>query len=149
MDLREELAERERTSWDAFVAEVDAVPQERLTTEGVVPGWSVKDIVWHCAGWARFAGDHLQSMRDGTFRDPFEGVPDEHWDAVSQEMIDAARAMSVAEVRRGAEEARTRVRGMLSSLPEVDELAARWFSEETFDHYDEHAREIRAFRERG
>ena len=125
------------------------MPRERLETEGVVPGWSVKDIVWHCAGWARFAADHLESIGAGTFRDPFEGLPDTHWDAVSQEMIDESRDMTFDEVRSRAEEARERVRGVLSSLPTVDELATQWFSDETFDHYDEHALEIRAFRDRG
>src|SRR3954471_17605844 len=98
METHEELAERETESWEALLAEVQAVPPARREAEGVVPGWSVKDLVWHCAGWARFSADHLEAAADGTFADPFDGVPDEHWDRVSQEMIDDGRRMTFDEV---------------------------------------------------
>jgi hypothetical protein len=31
------------------------------------------------------------------------------------------------------------------ALPEVDDEAASWFTEETFDHYEEHTEEISRF----
>src|SRR5436309_5567478 len=70
--MREEYLAKEQASWDAFLQSVEAVPEEGRTDPTVVPGWSVQDLVWHCAGWAGFAGDHLEQMRDGTFVDPFE-----------------------------------------------------------------------------
>ena len=142
---REELAQREIDAWNAFLSVVAAVPEDRRVTEGVVPGWSVKDLVWHCAEWARFAGDHLEQMKDGTFVDPFAGVDDAHWDAVSQSMVDEARTMTWEEILAGAEVRRIRVREVWDSLSTIDDPAAHWFGEETFDHYDEHAEEIRAF----
>jgi hypothetical protein len=145
MDRRNELADRERTGWEAFRVLLEEVPADRREVSGVVPGWSVKDIVWHCAGWARFAGDHLDAMAGGTFTDPFEGVEEAHWDRVSQEMIDESRGMSFEEVLGESEAARARLHGIWASLPEVDERAAHWFSEETFAHYQEHAAEIRSF----
>jgi hypothetical protein len=148
MDRRGELAVKERAGWDAFLAVVGDVPDERRSDPGVVPGWSVKDLVWHCAGWARFAGDHLEAIGGGTFTDPFAGTDDAHWDRVSQEMIDASRSMSFDEVVAGAEAERLRLHGIWSSLPEIGDEAARWFSEETFVHYDEHAEEIRHFLQR-
>ncbi|MFL5737058.1 MAG: maleylpyruvate isomerase N-terminal domain-containing protein [Actinomycetota bacterium] len=149
MDRREELLNREAESWQAFVSEVEGVPVDRRSVEGVVPGWSVKDLVHHCGGWARFSGDQLEARASGTFRDPFEGVPDEHWDRVSQEMIDESRRMSFEDVLRDAEDARARARSIWSTLPTVTDDAARFFSDETAEHYDEHRVEIRAFRERG
>ncbi len=140
---------REAESWHAFRAEVQAVPSDRREDEGVVPGWSVKDLVSHCGGWARFSADHLEAIGNGTFADPFDGVPDEHWDRVSQEMIEESRRMSFEEVLRGAEESRARARSVWSVLPNVSEEAARLFAEETSEHYDEHRAEIQAFRERG
>jgi hypothetical protein len=50
MDLPDELAKREAESWQAFLAEVEAVPSGLRSVEGVVPGWSVKDLVHHCGG---------------------------------------------------------------------------------------------------
>jgi hypothetical protein len=148
MDRRDELATREAESWRAFLSEVEAVPSDRREDEGVVPGWSVKDLVSHCGGWARFSADQLQAIGNGTFTDPFDGVPDEHWDRVSQAMIEESRRMSFEEVLRGAEEARARARSVWSELPEVSDEAERFFAEETSEHYDEHRAEIQAFRER-
>jgi hypothetical protein len=144
-DRRDELAEKERTTWDAFLSVVETVPAELRASEGVVPGWSVKDLVWHCGEWARFAGEHLEQMQTGTFVDPFEGVEPAHWDEVSQRMIDESRAMTWEEVLAGAEARRVRVRDIWSSLDPIDDEAAEWFGEETFVHYDEHAGEIRSF----
>lgn len=144
-ERRDELARKERAAWEGFLALLDAVPADRLESEGVVPGWSVKDLVWHCGEWARFAGDHLEQMAGGTFVDPFEGVDGAHWDAVSQRMIDESRSMTWDEVLAGAEARRLRVRDILGSLPSVDDQVGRWFAEETFVHYDEHAEEIRRF----
>jgi hypothetical protein len=148
MDRPDELATREAESWRAFLSEVEAVPSDRREDEGVVPGWSVKDLVSHCGGWARFSADQLQAIGNGTFTDPFDGVPDEHWDRVSQAMIEESRRMSFEEVLRGAEEARARARSVWSELPEVSDEAERFFAEETSEHYDEHRAEIQAFRER-
>ncbi|HEY2802622.1 MAG TPA: maleylpyruvate isomerase N-terminal domain-containing protein [Actinomycetota bacterium] len=149
MDRRDELATREAESWRAFLSEIQAVPSDRREDEGVVPGWSVKDLVSHCGGWARFSADQLQAIGNGTFTDPFDGVPDEHWDRVSQEMIEESRRTSFEEVLRGAEEARARARSVWSALPTVSDEATHFFSEETYEHYDEHRAEIQAFRERG
>ncbi len=141
----DELSTKEETGWRSFLDVVNGVPPDRLAEEGVVPGWSVKDLVWHCAEWARFAGKHLQQMRDGVFVDPFEGVDPAHWDRVSQEMIDESRSMSFDEVLAGAEVRRAAVRDTLMSLSAVDDEVARWFADETFSHYDEHGAEIRLF----
>jgi hypothetical protein len=148
MDRHEELLEREAESWRALLAEVEGVPSERRPVEGVVPGWSVSDLVHHCGGWAAFAADHLEVLGSGAFVDPFEGAADDHWDRISQEMIESSRGKNFDDVLRGAEEARLRVRSVWEALPDAGEDAARFFAEETSEHYDEHRAEIRAFRER-
>jgi hypothetical protein len=143
--MREEYLDKERASWDAFLRVVESVPAEKRSDPGVVPGWSVKDLVRHCGGWATFAGDHLEQIRDGTFVDPFADAPDSHWDEVSQQMIDESRGMIFEDVVAGAEHARERVRAIWSALPEIDAEAGSWFADETFSHYDEHTDEIRRF----
>jgi hypothetical protein len=143
--VRDEYLEKEQASWEAFMGVVETVPAEKRTDPGVVPGWSVKDLVWHCAGWATFAGDQLEQIRDGTFVDPFENIPDSHWDEVSQQMIDESRGMTFEDVAAGAEHARERVRMIWSALAEIDAEAGTWFAYETFSHYDEHTEEIRRF----
>jgi len=148
MDLREEHLERERTAWEAFLAAVGEVPADRLDDPSVVPGWSVKDLVWHNGGWAGFVGEQLRAMVDGPFVDPFAGHDDAHWDRVNEEMVREGRAMSFDAVLASAERSRAEARDVWSSLPEVDEQRAGLFADETSIHYDEHAADIRAFLDR-
>ncbi|MGZ5301687.1 MAG: hypothetical protein ACXWEJ_07680, partial [Actinomycetota bacterium] len=112
---------------------------------GVIGDWSVQDLVWHCARWAEFCGEHLDLMRTGSFTDPFADEPDEHWDRVNRGIADQSKAMVWVDVEAGAVSARDRVRTAIAALPEVDDVAERWFADETIDHYDEHAEHIAAF----
>ena len=148
MDLREEHLERERTAWEAFLGAVGEVPADRLDERSVVPGWSVKDLVWHNGGWAGFVGEQLRAMIGGAFVDPFAGHDDAHWDAVNERMIREGRAMSFDEALAAAERSRAEARDAWSSLPEVDEERAGLFADETSTHYEEHAADIRAFLDR-
>jgi hypothetical protein len=63
---RDELLEREHASWSAFEAAVGRVPADRRADDGVEPGWSVKDLVWHCAYWAGFCADTIEARRRAT-----------------------------------------------------------------------------------
>jgi len=148
MDLREEHLDCERTAWEAFLAAVGEVPADRLDDRSVVPGWSVKDLVWHNGGWAGFVGEQLRAMAGGTFVDPFAGHDDAHWDSVNEEMVREGRAMSFDEVLAAAERSRAGAREVWSSLPEIDEQRAALFADETAVHYDEHTGDIRAFLDR-
>jgi hypothetical protein len=145
MTIRDEHLGREQASWGGFLAAVAEVPAERLDDRSVVPGWSAKDLVFHNAGWARFAAEQLEASSDGPFVDPFEGVDEAHWDGISEEMVREGRELSFDEVLAAAEAARERVRAVWSSLPEVDDVQAAFFADETFLHYDDHGAEIRRF----
>jgi hypothetical protein len=144
---REAMLQREAEAWAALEIAVAAVPAERRTEEGVVPGWSVQDLVWHCAAWADFAGGNLEAMAAGTYAD--EDHDDAYWDAMNADIAAASKAMSWDEAVAGAAEARARVRAALEALSEVTDEAAEDFSGETFEHYEEHAAEIAAFAGRG
>jgi hypothetical protein len=141
----EQLLQQEETAWSRMWAEVERVPATERTRAGVVGDWSVQDMVWHCARWAEFCGEYLDVMRTGSFSDPFETEPDEHWDRMNQEIADQSKAMLWADVEAGSVSARDRVRTSIAALPEVDDVAEKWFAEETFVHYDEHAEHITAF----
>jgi hypothetical protein len=144
-DRHDRLLDREATAWSRMWAQVERVPTGDRALEGVVGDWSVQDIVWHCARWANFCGEHLDRMRAGSFTDPFESEPDEHWDRVNQGIAEESKAMSWSDVEAGAASARDRVRAAIVALPQVDTAAEGWFADETFAHYDEHAEQIAAF----
>jgi hypothetical protein len=148
MGIRDEHAARERGAWAAFMDLVATVPADRIDERTVVPGWSVKDLIWHDAGWASFAADALETSHGASFLDPFGAHAAAHWDAVSEEMIERGRSLTLDEVLSRAEAQRAHVHDVWSGLPQPGAEAAAWFAEETFLHYEEHAAEVRAWKER-
>ncbi|HEV2950847.1 MAG TPA: hypothetical protein VGZ51_01990, partial [Actinomycetota bacterium] len=67
MVTREELLQREEAAWAEFVAEVGRVPEHRRGDEGVVPGWSVNDLVFHNGRWAGVAAEKLGAISASGF----------------------------------------------------------------------------------
>jgi hypothetical protein len=141
----QELIAREDQAWNRMWAAVERVPAGDRTKEGVVGDWSVQDMVWHCARWADFCGEHLEIMRGGNWSDPFARESDEYWDRMNKDIADASKAMAWDDVTAGAIAGRERARAALAELRDVDDVAETWFAEETFVHYDEHEEHIAAF----
>ena len=135
---RDELLKREDEAWLEFAHTIAAVPLDRREVEGVVPGWSTHDLVWLCAFWADYAGDMLERIRGG---DP---DPDD-FDGPETEILATGRGMSWDEVVLRAEQGRERVRAALSAFDDLPQRAVEWFEDDTFDHYEEHGTQIRAF----
>lgn len=138
---REGLLEREATAWRDLEAAFAAVPPDRRGFEGVVPGWSTHDLLWHCAYWAADAGESLERLRRGD-PEPQEAIDD---DALVADVLAEGRAMSWDEALARTELNRERVRAALSTFDDLPDEAVTLFTEETFEHYEEHAAEIRAF----
>jgi hypothetical protein len=138
---RDGMLQREEASWMGFREAIDATPAERRTIEGVVPGWSTHDLVWHCAYWTGWASDVLERLLRGE-PEPDEPEDDDAWTA---EILAEGRAMGWDEAIRRAEGNRSRVRAAMAAFDEPPELAVQWFTDDTFDHYEEHAAEIRVF----
>lgn len=140
---REEILRREDEGWATLMATVDRVPSERRSTAGVVPGWSVKDLLWHCGRWADWVREPLARISDGTY-DPDREYP---WEQMNEDWARESSEMGWDEVARGAAEMRAGARRAFEELPEVGEPAAKEFVDETIDHYAEHAEEIARFAE--
>jgi hypothetical protein len=148
MTTAQEFLDREAASWEAFDAQVQRVGVDRREMPGVVEGWSLKDVVWHCAYWARFAADHLTMQGPGgQFTDPFEAQPDEYWDGVNAEIAQASAAMSWDDVAAGTQEARASIRAVVAEPGFTAEQIA-WAGEESWVHYDEHAEHVEAYADR-
>ncbi|MEP7059451.1 MAG: DinB family protein [Actinomycetota bacterium] len=145
MATREELAEAERGAWAEFMALVGRVPRERRDVREVVPGWSVKDLVWHNAGWMLFSAEALAKLDGKPFVDPFSGHDDAHFAAENELQLEAGRRLSWDEVVDQAERQRARTHELWAGLGAVSDEAAAFFAEESTVHYEEHAEEIRRF----
>ncbi len=76
--------------WVEFRAALGAVPRDRWDEPSIVPGWTLKSIVRHTAGWMEDLVVHLESMIAGTFIDPNE----------TDEVVDARNAGFAAEAPR-------------------------------------------------
>ena len=135
---REEMLTREDAAWRELLDALAAMPPDRREVEGVVPGWSAHDVVWHCAYWANFTGDVLERIRGG---DP---DPDDRADPEA-EILAQGRGLSWEEVVVRAEQGRERARKALKAFDDVPERATTWFVEDTFEHFEEHQAQIRAF----
>jgi hypothetical protein len=135
---REAMLTREDEAWREFADALASVPTNRREVEGVVPGWSTHDLVWHCAYWANVTGDVLERIRGG---DP---DPDDRADPEA-EILAQGRGLSWDEVVARAEQGRERARTALSAFDDIPERATTWFVEDTTEHFMEHEAQIRAF----
>jgi hypothetical protein len=139
---RQQLLDREASSWDALMAAVDRVPEARRTELGVVPGWSVADLVWHCGYWVDDAARRIELIAAGRPEpEELEAV----WQKTNDEVAEQSKAMSWDEVVARSEAARERIRTVFAALSDVPPAAESEFVDETFEHYDEHAVEIERF----
>jgi hypothetical protein len=140
---RDELLRREAEAWSALEAAVAKVPEGRHEEEGVVPGWSTKDLVWHCGKWAEYTAGNLEAMAADTYVE--EHHDDAYWDAMNADIAATSKTLAWNEVMTGAVEMRRRARAAFEALPEPTDEAIEDFSGETFEHYEEHTAEIAAF----
>ena len=134
----EELLRREETAWARLADALASVPPERREVEGVVPGWSAHDMAWHCVYWAGDAGEVLERILAGDADAEGADVPE-------AEVLATGRAMAWDEILTRADQDRERVRAAFSAFADPPPKALELFADETYDHYEEHEAEIRAF----
>lgn len=136
----EEMLAREDRAWNGLVEAFDLIPEARRDVQGVVPGWSTKDLVWHCGYWVGYVADGLERAARG------EGpMPDEDWDALNEMVIVEGRTMSWDQVIVRSEQNRARARVALQAMSSLTDEQVEDFGGESYEHYEEHAAEIRAF----
>jgi uncharacterized damage-inducible protein DinB len=140
-DLRTEQAAREAESWAAFAGALERIPRERWEEEGILPGWSVKELLWHMAGWLQKCARNLERFARGEDEPASEQSVDER----NEELAAQAHGMTIDAVYRGLTSARELVVEGWNALPNVDERAVEELADETYDHYDEHRADLERF----
>ena len=136
----QELLKREEAAWAEFVAEVGRVPEGKRGELGVVPGWSVNDLVYHNGRWAGVAAEKLAII--GRKQPPGEEDPEPVWQGKNELWAAESKSMTYEEAMAKALADRKAAREALEALDEVTDEAASWFTEETYDHYQEHTEEV-------
>ena len=144
-DSVEAISERIERSWRGLMGALAGIPEERLTESGVVGDWSVKDLLGHVAVWDAHAVAAVRRYLSG------EAPGQVDWEALNEREAAARADRSLAEQRSEMEAAHEQVRSLVRGLrpPDLDVPGVRHrLAVDSFEHYDEHAAEIRAWRER-
>ena len=100
----------------------------------------MKDLVWHCGYWTGYVADLFERAARGE-----APPPDQDWDALNAFIIEEARAMTWDECVVRSEEHRSRLRAAVPAVPDPSDELLEDLAGETWEHYGEHAAEIRAF----
>jgi hypothetical protein len=151
VDRQQRLLKRLDAAWVAFNESYAGLSDEELLEPGVAGEWSVRDTIAHVTWWEEEALAHLPSILAG-HRPPRYSTAYGGIDAFNALRAEKTRALSLAEVRRRAEETHRRLVVYLRSVP-ADQLAGetrfrRRLRLDTYGHYPLHTRAIRAWRER-
>src|SRR4029450_3182685 len=139
---RQQLLDREASSWEALMGAVARVPEPRRTELGAGPGGSGVDLVWHCGYWVDDAARRIELIAAGR---PEPEEPEAVWQKTNDEVAEQSKARSRDEAAPGSAAPGERPRTAVSSLLETEPAAESEFSDETFEHYDEHRAEIERF----
>jgi uncharacterized damage-inducible protein DinB len=141
-DLRTEHAAREAESWARFAAALDRIPRDRWDGSEVLPGWTVKDLLWHMAWWLDKCARNLEHLRTGTGEAAW---PAETVDEVNAKLVAEAEGKTVDAVYEELLASRRLVRTRWEALPDVDTKAVEEVAGETYEHYDEHLPDLERF----
>ena len=136
-DRRKDHLGREAHVWRDFERLVLMVPRDRWEAPDVLDGWTVKEMLWHVAGWIDEASQHLEQMAAGTFTETDETEVDDTDDR-NASFAEAAKTMDPDAVWTGLLAARDRCRQRWDELPESTDRAIEEFASETYQHYKDH-----------
>ena len=139
-------AEREKLdqSWASFREAIAGLTPEQAEEIGACGEWSVKQVIGNVALWDGISADDLKRRIENG------GDPGKHdWKRLNDEVASRDADRSLDEVLADLEHNHRVLLAQLDNLDSDDALAAEMavvLHELTFDHYDEHRDQIRAWR---
>ena len=138
-----ELLERIETSWRELHETLDGIPDDRLAEPGVCGEWSVKDLFGHMALWDENAVRQMPHVLAGRPRE------DNDFQQINDADYTARRADPLPKQRAAMERAHAELTEQLETIAGADALALdEAIRVDTYEHYDEHRREIAAWWQR-
>lgn len=138
-----DLLQRIDASWSAFLASLDDLTEDHLLEPNAVGVWSLKELLGHIAFWDGLGRENAALALSGQTRefDDFEEL--------NQADHSARQGRTLAEERAAMHQAHA---ALVADLEEREELDAAAIDEaiagSTYEHYDEHITDVRAWRER-
>jgi hypothetical protein len=149
---KEQLLAKLERAWTGLQASYAGLTDAQLTQPGATGDWSVKDIIVHVTAWEQEALKYLPVILEGG-RPPRYSVTYGGIDAFNAKTTAGKHAMSLADVLREMEETHGQLVAYVEGAPEEQLLRETRFRRrlrlDTYSHYAEHEKAIRAWRERG
>ncbi|MGH2473895.1 MAG: ClbS/DfsB family four-helix bundle protein [Candidatus Limnocylindrales bacterium] len=147
-----EFLEEERDAWAAFEALADLSDAQLSEPVEAAHGWSGRNLMAHMLAWQSVAIQVAKELAVDETSPTIERV-DADWEARGGDVVNAEIDATWADVP--LDEVRTRfralpgeLRGYLTVVPETRWLKhashLKVFQEETVEHYDDHAEDLRA-----
>lgn len=121
-------------------------------------GWSVQDVLAHIAFWENYVLQRLQEAARGEAPQLYGELAEDELNRINQRALEAGRARPLDEVQDAFQRVFRDLWAALQALPEEpgDEWLALWpdpdlpwqiIASNTFDHYEEHMADLRAWAE--
>ncbi|MEX0833334.1 MAG: maleylpyruvate isomerase N-terminal domain-containing protein [Actinomycetota bacterium] len=141
---KDAVLQEELEAGTSLAQAVQDAPPGLRSVDGVVPGWTIHDTLWHVAYWVNHAADIIEAARPG---EPFPEEPEEgeYYDAKNAETFPQGRTLGWDDVVAHFEQGRERARQALAGCDEANGDAAADRVMEEVEHYREHDAQIRAF----
>jgi hypothetical protein len=141
----QEIDEKIPRSWAAFFDAFAGVAPVAMEAAGVSGSWSLKQVLGHVAYWDAWEAIDLRAKMAGN------AVEQADWQAENDLRVPGIATLTLEAVLDGLHRDHdaivSQVRALDPTDPRIPELAANVRSSTT-SHYDEHAAEIRAWRQR-
>jgi hypothetical protein len=134
-DVRQRIDE----SWQEWLETLDGVPENRMTEPGAAGEWSIKDLMAHVAFWDDTAADAADARGAGKTPEQFD------WREANDREAALRADWTLAQSRAAMDAAHQRV---LDALARYPELGPKFWESSTYEHYQEHVADIRAWREK-
>ena len=147
---REQLLKRLDKAWVDFNGSYAGLTEAELMEPGVTGAWSVRDIIAHVSWWEEEALTHLPHILDGgqppRYSTTYGGI-----DAFNARMTEQKKNLSLSEVLQQRDDTHRRLIDYLQHVPEEQFIRETRFRRrlrlDTYSHYPNHAKAIRAWRE--
>ena len=136
---KDEILRQIDESWAALNAALDGIPESALARPGVCGNWSITDLLGHIAFWDR------QALEEARRRAAGEAPRRLDWQAMNEENAAANAQRDLADLKAEFDSVHAE---LVSTLGSLETLYPESIKVDTWEHYDEHAADIRGWRER-
>lgn len=125
-------------SWQNLQHAFEGIPDDRMSEAGVCGEWSAKDLLAHIAFWDALEVDQIRARSIGAEIEPVD------WQAANDKSAAERADWSLSQARQEFDNAHAR---LLAISAEHPGYAEEILDNDTWEHYDEHAAQIREWRQ--